>query len=93
MAEVYQRALHRVRPLRASLVLFGVGFLALLVPLSEHAWIFLTTMLMALCLIVPAALAYQRDRFDPFEIIHVLGFRYWMYFGVGALWMVSDPYN
>ncbi len=93
MAEVYQRVAHRVRPLRASLFLLGAGALVLLVPLSEHASIFLITILMALCLIVPAALAYQRDRFDPFEIIHVLGFRYWMYFGLGALWMVADPYN
>ena len=93
MAEFNQHPLHQVRPLRVSLLLIAAAGLALMVPLATHGWLFLITILMTLCLIAPAALAWQRDRFDAFEIIHVLGFRFVLYFGVGALWVVADPYE
>ncbi len=82
-----------VRPLRAALMLLGAAVLALMVPLATHGWLFLTVILMGLCLVIPAAIAWQRDRFDAFEMIHVLGFRYVLFFGVGALWVVADPYE
>ena len=64
-----------------------------MVPLATHGWLFLTVILMGLCLAIPAAIAWQRDRFDAFEIVHVLGFRYVLFFGIGALWVVADPYE
>lgn len=73
------------------MLLLATAGLVLLVPLASHGWLFLITILMALCLITPAALDWQREKFDAFEIIHVLGFRYVLYFGLGALWMVADP--
>jgi len=82
-----------VRPLRAALMLLGAAVLALMVPLATHGWLFLTVILMVLCLVIPAAIAWQRDRFDAFEMIHVLGFRYVLFFGIGALWVVADPYE
>ena len=93
LAQIYQSAAQGIRPLRASFLLLVAAGLALLVPLASHGWLFLITVLMALCLIGPAAIAWQRDRFDAFEIIHVLGFRYVLYFGIGALWLVADPYE
>jgi hypothetical protein len=93
LAQAYQSAAQGMRPLRASFLLLCAAGLAVLVPLATHGWLFLITILMALCLIGPAALAWQRDRFDAFEIMHVLGFRYLLYFGIGALWMVADPYE
>jgi hypothetical protein len=76
-----------------ALLLLGAAGLALLVPLASHGWLFLITILMALCFVGPVALAWQRDRFDAFDIMHVLGFRYVLFFGVGALWVVADPYE
>jgi len=65
----------------------------MLVPLASHGWLFLITILMAVCLLVPAALSWSRGSFDAFEILHVLGFRYLVYFGIGALWVAADPYD
>lgn len=87
------QAVAAVRPLRAALVLLGAAALALMVPLATHGWLFLTVILMGLCLAIPVAIAWQRDRFDAFEIVHVLGFRYVLFFGIGALWVVADPYE
>ena len=84
MAQTYQSVSQGMRSLRASVFLLGAAFLALMVPLAGQGWLFLITILMVLCLVVPAALAWQQDRFDAFEIIHVLGFRYVLFFGIGA---------
>jgi hypothetical protein len=93
LAQIQINTVSRVRTLRAALLLLGAAGLALLVPLSDHGWLFLNVILMAACLVAPMAYSWQKNRFDAFEIVHILGLRYFLFFGVGALWTVADPYE
>jgi hypothetical protein len=93
MSQLEISTIPRVRTLRIAILLLGAAGMALLVPLASHGWLFLNVILMAACLVVPMARDWQRDRFDAFEIVHVLGLRYFLFFGVGALWTVADPYE
>jgi len=34
---------------------------------------------------------WQQGKLDAFESVHVLGLVYFVYFGLGAIWLVQDP--
>jgi hypothetical protein len=83
----------QVRPLRVALLLLVSGAVSILVPLSSYGWLFLVALTMGLLVIIPAGMSWNRGKFDAFEAIHILGFRYFLFFGVGALWLMMDPYE
>jgi len=48
---------------------------------------------MLLCVLAPAWQRWQAGRFDLFETVHVVGAIYFVFFGLGALWILGDPVN
>ena len=46
---------------------------------------------MLVCVIGPLMYSRSREQLDYFESIHVFGFIYFVYMGVGAIWTVNDP--
>ena len=79
------------RPLRAAAICVSVAVIAFTVPFAEHALVVGGVLGMLLCLIVPAWYRWQSGRFDAFETIHVVGFVYFVFFGLGSVWTQSDP--
>lgn len=93
MAQQETTSAPRIRTLRVVMFLLLAAGLTLLAPLSSHGWLLFVVILMTLCLVIPVWYSWQRDRFDAFEIVHVLGLRYLLFFGVSALWVVADPHE
>lgn len=79
------------RPLRAAAICLCVAVVALTVPFAEHALIIGGVLGMFLCVLIPAWYRWQRGSFDAFESIHVIGFVYFVFFGLGAIFTRANP--
>jgi hypothetical protein len=82
----------RARPLRAASICVVA---AVLLPFLARgdAYVNGLVVLMFLCLLVPAWRRWQAGRLDLFETVNVVGAIYFVYFGLGALWVLGDPVN
>jgi hypothetical protein len=81
----------RLHPLKAAAVFIVAALLAVVVSRSSAAYVHALVSLMLFSVILPAWYRWQRSRLDIFETIHVIGFLYFIFFGVGAIWLLSDP--
>jgi hypothetical protein len=81
----------KLRPLRAAAVFVVGALLALLVSSTSDFYVHALVSLMLFSVVVPAWYHWQRARLDIFETIHVIGFLYFIFFGVGAIWLLQDP--
>lgn len=81
----------RIRPLRAALVCLVACGMSAVIPFVEYAYLYVLVGLMALCVAGPVWHDWYRGRLDYFAPIHVVGTLYFVFFGLGALWVVHDP--
>jgi hypothetical protein len=81
----------RERALLAALFcLFGGAVIGWL-PWMEHRTIYALIAGMVLLWVAPMWNDWRRARLDAFETVHVVGFLYVVFFGLGALWSVESP--
>lgn len=69
----------------------AIGLTLLVAPTSDYPWLYLMVAVMGLSVAVPMWIQWRRGTLDPYEMIHVVGFLYFIYFGLGAIWTVSNP--
>ena len=79
--------------MRAALICVFAGILFATIPFVPESQVYVMVCLMFLCLIGPAWYEWQRGSLDYFETIHVIGFIYFVFFGMGAVWTLGDPVN
>jgi hypothetical protein len=77
-----------IKPL---LVLLFAALVTVLVPFSEQAFLLTLVLLLGVLTFGPAWVRWQQGKLDAFESVHVLGLVYFVYFGLGAIWLVQDP--
>ncbi len=77
--------------LRAALFFMACAILALFISFLSNPLLFAIVFALGVCCFSPALFDIQRGRFDAFETIHVMGLRYFLYFGMGAIWTFQDP--
>lgn len=82
----------KARPLRAALICLASAALLLFMARGDVLVNGLVA-LMLFCLVAPAWQRWQAGRLDLFESIHVVGLIYFVFFGLGALWILGDPVN
>lgn len=83
----------RVRPLRAALIFLAAAALVLVMSQASDAYLHGLVALMLFFCVAPVWQRWQTGRLDLFEPVHVMGFIYFVFFGLGALWIVGDPVN
>jgi len=77
--------------LKAGLFFVFAAATILVAPLLPQPALIVLILIQAACLTIPAWIEVQRNIFDPFESVHVMGVRYFVFFGMGAIWTVQDP--
>ena len=77
--------------LRAALLMLGCAAVAAGVPFLSNPWVYGLAALMLGCVVVPLWFASQRGQIDAFESVHIMGLRFFLYFGLGAIWTWEDP--
>jgi hypothetical protein len=91
-AEQLRQALPvRAQPLRALVLCLALAALAASIPFMERPGLWAIAAGMLTCVIVPAWNDWRHGKLDVFEPIHVVGLVYFLYFGLGALWVVGNP--
>jgi hypothetical protein len=83
--------MRRIRPLRVVLVLAALALLVVLVARSGDALVHGMVASMLLAVIVPVWYEWHRGKLDIFETIHIIGILYFVFFAVGAIWLLGDP--
>jgi hypothetical protein len=81
----------RLHPIKAAAVFIVAALLAVVIFRSSDAYVHTLISLMLFSVILPAWYRWQQGRLDIFETIHIIGFLYFIFFGVGAIWLLSDP--
>ncbi|HKQ63015.1 MAG TPA: hypothetical protein VJS92_17115 [Candidatus Polarisedimenticolaceae bacterium] len=81
----------RTHLLRTSLLFLAAGAVCALAPFVEHAGLYLLASLQFLAFLVPLWLSWHRGEFDLLEPVHVLGLIFFVYLGLGAVWVVQNP--
>lgn len=77
--------------MRAALLCLATAGLCASIPFMEHPGLYAIAAGLLLCFLVPAWNDWRRNQLDIFEPIHVLGLIYFIYFGLGSLWLVAEP--
>jgi len=89
-----QRAELRTSPsLRLAIFMLFCAAMALLIPFLSNPWLYGLVAGMFACFVTPVWFSRQSGRFDVFESVHAMGFRYFVYFGLGAVWTWQDPWR
>lgn len=81
----------RTRPLRVVLIFVAAALLAVAVSHSGNVLVHTMVGCMALAVLVPAWYEWNRGELDIFQTIHVIGFLYFIFFALGAVWLLGDP--
>lgn len=87
----------RVQPLpsspslRVALFMLFCAALAVAVPFLSNPTLYALTALMLACFATPIWFSLQRGSIDAFESVHAMGLRFFVYFGIGAIWTWEDP--
>jgi hypothetical protein len=79
------------RSLQVAILALGCGVLALSMLVVGNYWLFGMAGILLACFLLPMWHDIHLHRFDPFETIHLMGLRYFAYFGLGAIWTFQDP--
>ncbi|HXV75833.1 MAG TPA: hypothetical protein VD788_05885, partial [Candidatus Polarisedimenticolaceae bacterium] len=79
------------KSLQVGLLALGCAALALAVPFLGNPWLYALAALLLACFLLPVWNDLQLGRLDPFETIHVMGLRYFAFFGLGAVWTFQNP--
>jgi hypothetical protein len=79
--------------LKAGLFFLLAAAVALMLPSVRNPALVALALIQLSCLVVPIWINIQRNTFDPFESVHVMGLRYFAFFGMGAIWAAQDPAN
>jgi hypothetical protein len=77
--------------LRAGILFLFCAGLVLFLPFLSNVLLYAIVLVLLVCWVAPMWLDVQQGRFDPFESIHVMGLRYFAFFGLGAIWTYQDP--
>jgi hypothetical protein len=75
-----------------ALICVGLAVGATALALSEHTLVNLAVLAMAVGFVGPIWYRWIHGQLDWFEPIHVFGGIYFLYFGLGSLWVVNDPH-
>jgi hypothetical protein len=81
----------KLRPLRGMVVCLLLGLAIMTVPFVEHGALYMLVLGLFLCWLGPLLFSWFRGQLDWFEPIHVFGFVYFVFFGLGSVWTVNDP--
>jgi hypothetical protein len=81
----------RTRPLRVALVSILVALLMVIVAQTGDLHSYTMVGLMLLCVAIQVWYRWHKGKLDIFETIHVIGFLYLIFFGLGAIWLLADP--
>ena len=77
--------------LKAAVLFFACAALSPLIAAASSPVLYgIVGALAAMC-VVPAWIDYTTGRLDPFETLHVIALRYFVFFGLGAIWAYEDP--
>jgi hypothetical protein len=79
--------------LKAALFFLFAASVALVLPSVRNPALVALALVQLSCLAIPIWINVQRNTFDPFESVHVMGLRYFAFFGMGAIWTAQDPAN
>ena len=77
--------------LKAGLFFVFAAMAVTAAPLLPYPALAALILVQLACLTIPVWIDIQRSTFDPFESVHVMGLRYFAFFGLGALWTAQDP--
>jgi hypothetical protein len=77
--------------LKAGLFFLLAALVSLSLPSVRNPALSALVLVQFACLVIPIWINIQRNTFDPFESVHVMGLRYFTFFGLGALWTSQDP--
>jgi len=77
--------------MRAATIFLVAGLLAVIIPQVGDVYSYALLLAMVFSCVAPAWYEWQAGRLDVFETIHVIGFLYFIYFGLGAIWSINDP--
>jgi hypothetical protein len=64
---------------------------AVTIPFLGNPLLYGLVAIMLGCWVAPIWFSVQQGRLDVFESVHAMGFRFFVYFGLGAIWTWQDP--
>ena len=81
----------RGQSLRIAMVLLVLGAILAIGPFVENEFLYLNVAIMGFLAFAPAWYLWRAGELDVFEPIHVVAGLYFVYFGLGAIWLVQSP--
>ena len=82
---------HQLHSLRMALICVAGALLASLLFTMEHTFVHVTVIMMAAGVVFSVAYRWFQGQLDWFEPIHIVGLIYFVFFGLGSIWLVNDP--